>query len=53
MNLSIDFSALLELSKSLKGSKFSCKLCSLGLRISMARINIILITIDNRLRMFI
>lgn len=48
IDLSIDVSALLELSKSLKGVKFSCKLCSFGLLINMIEINNILSNIDNK-----
>ena len=50
INLSIDVSARLELSKNLNGVKFSCKLCSLGLLINMIEINKILSNTENKLK---
>lgn len=50
IDLSIDVSARLELSKSLNGVKFSCKLCSFGLLINMIETNKILSNIENKLK---
>ena len=50
IDLSIDVSARLELSKSLNGVKFSCKLCSFGLLINMIEINKILSKIEKKLK---
>ncbi len=48
IDLSMDVSARLELSKSLNGVKFSCKLCSLGLLTNIIEITEILINIANK-----